>query len=78
MAKKQVFDDDVNEQYRTSTYSGTSVQDGFLDRDGQFPLPSYRDQASTNKAVRGGKSNKLAIKQSLGDRPYRLMCLKCL
>lgn len=61
MAKKQVFDDDVNEQYRTSTYSSTSVQDGFLDRDGQFPLPSYRDQASTNKAVRGGKSNKLAI-----------------
>ena len=52
---KQPFDDDLNEEYRTNQYS--SLTDGYLDRDGQFPLPEYRNQASTNKAIRGGKAN---------------------
>ena len=52
---KQPFDDDLNEEYRTNQYS--SLTDGYLDRDGQFPLPEYKNQASTNKAIRGGKAN---------------------
>ena len=52
---KQPFDDDLNEEFRVNQYS--SLTDGYLDRDGQFPLPEYRNQASTNKAIRGGKAN---------------------
>ena len=53
------FNDDINESLRTSQYANTVEGDGYLDRDGQFPLPEYRNQSSTNKATRGGKPNKV-------------------
>ncbi len=51
------FNDDINKRLRTGQYANTTANDGYLDRDGQFPLPEYRNQASTNKAIRGGKAN---------------------
>ena len=51
------FNDDINKSLRTGQYANTTANDGYLDRDGQFPLPEYRNQASTNKAIRGGKAN---------------------
>ena len=51
------FNDDINKRLRTGQYANTTANDGYLDRDGQFPLPEYKNQASTNKAIRGGKAN---------------------
>jgi hypothetical protein len=37
------------------------VTDGFQDANRQYPLPEYSNQPSTNKAVRGGKANKVYL-----------------
>src|SRR6056300_1783340 len=51
-----------------------TVVDGFKDANRQYPLPEYSNQPSTNKAVRGGKTNKVYlgggdITVDLGLRP---------
>lgn len=38
-----------------------TVVDGFQDANRQYPLPEYSNQPSTNKAVRGGKANKVYL-----------------
>jgi hypothetical protein len=78
--KKQPFDDDIVNSFRTDDQraryasSGRRVSDGFRDKDEQFPLPEYSNQPSTNKAVRGGKANKVYlgggdVTVNLGLRP---------
>lgn len=65
--KKQPFDDDIVNSFRTDDQraryasSGRRVSDGFKDKDEQFPLPEYSNQPSTNKAIRGGKANKVYL-----------------
>ena len=55
--KKQPFDDDINEDLRSSEFVHSADVDGFKDRDGQLPLRQYSNQSSLNKAARGGRQN---------------------
>jgi len=54
---KQPFDDDINEDLRSSEFVHSADVDGFKDRDGQLPLRQYSNQSSLNKAARGGRQN---------------------
>ena len=59
--QKQPFDDDINEDLRSSEFVHSADVDGFKDRDGQLPLRQYSNQSSLNKAARGGRQNTLYL-----------------